>query len=68
MLHAMGLPPLPDVEAEQLLGLVARDKKARESGVGWVLPQDVGRGRWNVKVPADEVAAELAAFLAAPDA
>ena len=44
--------------------LFARDKKARETGVGWVLPQDLGRGRWNVKVPADEVAAELAAFLA----
>ena len=68
MLHALALPPLPAVDADQLLAIVARDKKARESGVGWVLPQDLGRGRRNVKVPADEVAAELALFLADPDA
>ena len=67
VLRALALPPLPVVDAERLLELFARDKKARETGVGWVLPQDLGRGRWNVKVPADEVAAELAAFLAAPD-
>ena len=73
VLHALALPPLPTVDAEQLLAVIARDKKARESGhpdgfpsIGWVLPQDLGRGRWNVKVPADEVAAELAAFLADP--
>ena len=75
LLFALALPPLPAVEPERLLALIARDKKARESGhpggfpsIGWVLPQDLGRGRWNVKVPADEVAAELKSFLAAPDA
>jgi 3-dehydroquinate synthase len=73
VLRALALPPLPVVEVDQLLALVARDKKARESGrpdgfpsIGWVLPRDLGRGRWNVQVPADEVAAELAAFVAAP--
>jgi 3-dehydroquinate synthase len=66
VLQTLELPPLPAAGAGQLLALLARDKKAREGGLGWVLPQAVGRGRWSVRVPPDEVAAALAAFLAAP--
>lgn len=66
VLVGLSLPPVPDVEAAALLELLARDKKARESGIGWVLPGALGRGRWGVKVPSDEVAKELAVFLADP--
>ncbi len=70
VLRAMSLPPLPAVDTGELLTFLARDKKAREGDdatapkIGWVLPQDVGRGRWAQRVPIDEVSRELAAFLA----
>ena len=69
MLLAMEPPALPPVAVEELLALLGRDKKAREGGdpgapkIGWVLPLDVGRGRWGQLVPTAEVARELAAFL-----
>jgi 3-dehydroquinate synthase len=66
VVRAIDPPPPPPVSAERLVELVGRDKKAREAGVGWVLPEDVGRGRWGVRVPPEEVAAELGAFLADP--
>ena len=62
-------PSLPEeLSAPRLLEQIRRDKKAREGAgspeVRWVLPVDVGRGRWGVRVPAEEVASELEAFLA----
>jgi 3-dehydroquinate synthase len=66
VLRVFALPPLPSVEPETLLTLLGRDKKAREAGVGWVLPVAVGTGRWGVVVPPTEVAAELSEFLRAP--
>jgi hypothetical protein len=48
----------------------SRPPRARQEGArggesnGWVLPADLGRGRWGVLVPAAELAAELGAFLA----
>ena len=65
VLAALAPEPLPAFDATDLLARLARDKKAREGGLGWVLPRDVGQGRWGVVVPPDEVAAELTAFLAA---
>ena len=57
--------PLPPVEPGELLALLGRDKKAREGGLGWVLPATVGDTRWGVVVPTAEVERELASFLAA---
>jgi 3-dehydroquinate synthetase len=68
VLAALDLPPLPALAAGDLLAPLARDKKAREGGVGWVLPAGVGEGRWGIVVPAAELEAELAAFLAAAGA
>ena len=64
LVSALEPAPLPALDASEVLALLARDKKAREGGLGWVLPEAIGRGRWGVRVPADEVAAELADFLA----
>ncbi|HEX6203337.1 MAG TPA: hypothetical protein VF100_10060, partial [Thermoanaerobaculia bacterium] len=73
LLGRLGLPPLPagpELAPERLLALAARDKKAREGGLVWVLPEVVGEGRAVGRFVADldpaEVAAELAAFLADP--
>jgi 3-dehydroquinate synthase len=65
LLARLALPPLPDLDPADLVALMARDKKARESGLVWVLPVALGHGRM-VAVPAAEVAAELAGFLAEP--
>jgi len=56
--------PPPDVDPAALAELLGRDKKAREGGLGWVLPAAVGEARWGVAVPAPEVERELASFLA----
>jgi 3-dehydroquinate synthase len=73
VVRGLALPPMPEVGVEELLAFLGRDKKAREGAgpgtapsVGWVLPQAVGRGRWGVRVPAEELEAALAAFLAEP--
>lgn len=62
----LGLPPLPELEPRQLLAAMARDKKARESGLIWVLPRSLGEGRMAGGVPDDEVLAELRDFLRNP--
>ena len=56
--------PPPSVDPAALSTLLGRDKKAREGGLGWVLPAAVGEARWGVAVPAAEVERELATFLA----
>lgn len=61
-----GLPPLPELEAEELLRLAQRDKKRRESGFAWVLPSEVGAGRAVTGIDPAELGRELAAFLTAP--
>jgi 3-dehydroquinate synthase len=66
LLGQLELPPLPALRVGQVVELLGRDKKAREGGIGWVLPEGMGRGRWGVAVPADEVGAELASFLGSP--
>jgi 3-dehydroquinate synthase len=69
----IGLPPLPSLSAKALLDLMARDKKAREGGISWVLARDLGSG-WicdslvpgrpeSNTVRADEVERELQGLL-----
>lgn len=66
LLARLGLPPLPAFEAPALLAAMARDKKAREAGLAWVLPRAPGEGRVEAGIEAQEVARELDAFLEAP--
>jgi 3-dehydroquinate synthase len=62
----LALPPLPALEAEDLLARLSRDKKARESGLAWVLPARLGKGRMVGGIERPELAAEMRSFLAAP--
>jgi 3-dehydroquinate synthetase len=76
LLAGLGLPPLREalsaavLSPDRLLELAARDKKARESGLVWVLPEALGEGRAVGRFVGDldpsAVATELAAFLADP--
>ena len=62
----LGLPPLPELDPETLLAAMARDKKALESGLVWVLPRTLGEGWMANGVPSQEVQAELRTFLRHP--
>jgi 3-dehydroquinate synthetase len=63
LLDRLDLPPLPPFTPDELLAVLARDKKAVESGVRWVLPRRLGA--WAaVEVASDEVRGELVEFLA----
>lgn len=66
LLARLSLPPLPPMDVDQLLGGMARDKKARESGLVWVLPRGWGEGWMAEGIGWDEVRRELAAFLHSP--
>ena len=59
-------PPLPTVDRAAMLASMARDKKTRESGLVWVLPERLGRGRMVDDVGAAELEVELEAFFADP--
>lgn len=65
LLDRLELPALPPVSANDLIGHLRHDKKAREGGTAWVLPRRLGEGEVVEDVPAGEVAAELDGFLAA---
>jgi 3-dehydroquinate synthase len=62
----LGLPPLPRLEPEILMAAMARDKKALESGLVWVLPRTLGQGWMAGGVTAEEIGTTLRAFLSAP--
>jgi 3-dehydroquinate synthase len=66
LIARLGLPPLPQLDPEILLAAMARDKKALESGLVWVLPRTLGQGRMAGDVPAGEVRTTLRAFLSDP--
>ncbi|HEX9670789.1 MAG TPA: 3-dehydroquinate synthase family protein [Thermoanaerobaculia bacterium] len=66
LLARLGLPPLPPLDPDVLLPLLARDKKAREDGLAWVLPAALGSGRIVEEVPPEEVRGALVPFLADP--
>jgi 3-dehydroquinate synthase len=65
LLGRLALPALPAVDAPALLDAMRRDKKARESGLVWVLPRALGRGEMVSDVHWTEVESELSDFLAA---
>jgi 3-dehydroquinate synthase len=66
LLARLGLPPLPELAAGDLVERLSRDKKARESGLAWVLPAALGEGRIVGGIGTAELAAEIPRFLAAP--
>lgn len=66
LLARLDLPPLPPLRAAELLPLMARDKKAREGGVTWVLAKGWGEGELTGAIGWEEVERELAAFLPRP--
>lgn len=66
LLARLDLPPLPELPPGDLVEAMARDKKARESGLVWVLPERLGRGRVVTDVSPGETRRELDAFLRDP--
>ncbi len=66
LLGRLGLPPLPGLDADGLISLMARDKKARESGLSWVLPVGPGDGRIVDGIGMETVRDELIPFLREP--
>lgn len=67
LLLRFDLPPLPAMEPEALIRLMARDKKAREEGLFWVLPSELGTAQITSDVEEQEVLRELTAFLEEPE-
>ncbi len=59
-------PSLPAVDRLELLRALSRDKKAREAGLAWVLPETLGRGKIFTDVGLAELRREVTAFLADP--
>ena len=72
LLRRLELPPLPagGLSVDDLVQRMGRDKKARESGLVWVLPASTGDGGVEGRMVADLAAADvrrqLDAFLADP--
>jgi 3-dehydroquinate synthase len=66
LLGRFGLPSLPPLDPDELMALMARDKKARESGLVWVLPRALGEGWMAGGISWEEVRGELESFLKAP--
>ncbi|MEM8961303.1 MAG: 3-dehydroquinate synthase family protein [Acidobacteriota bacterium] len=66
LLDRFDLPPLPELDPDRLIALMAGDKKAREDGLVWVLPRDLGVGEMVSGIGNDEVRTELIAFLNDP--
>jgi 3-dehydroquinate synthase len=72
LLQRFALPPLAtlpgaaELQPDELLAAMARDKKARERGLVWVLPTALGSWRPAEDIPADEVRRALEDFLKKP--
>jgi 3-dehydroquinate synthase len=66
LIRRLALPPLPALEPAALLAAMGRDKKARESGLVWVLPRALGEGWMAGGIPDHEVLAQLREFLRDP--
>ncbi len=65
LLGRFELPPLPVLDAADLMARMGRDKKATEDGLTWVLPRALGRGEMVSGVGRREVLRLLADFLPA---
>ena len=63
LLDRADLPELPRLELDRLVELTARDKKAREGGLTWVLPTAVGAVEMVDDVGGVELRAALEQFL-----
>ena len=66
LLEHLDLPPLPPVASEAVLTAMTKDKKGRESGLAWVLPDRLGHGSVHDDIEWGEIEALLSVFLAAP--
>ena len=64
LLDRLDVPPPPPLEAAVLIGNLARDKKARASGLVWILPMGPGAGERIGGIEGAEIASELNSFLA----
>lgn len=64
LVRRLDLPAVPAVARDEVLAAMHRDKKARESGLAWVLPTALGRASVVEDVSWSEVEADLDAFLA----
>ncbi len=62
----IGLPPLGELSVNELVRSMARDKKARESGVSWVLARSLGEGYLADDVGWGTIEQELGPFLSDP--
>ncbi len=60
------LPGARDLQPDALLAAMARDKKARQTGLVWVLPTALGAWRPVDDIPMEAVRGELVRFLAQP--
>ncbi len=66
LIRAIGLPALGEVSADAILERVARDKKARLTGIAWVYPRGLGDGRIDESIETAEVEQLLREFIADP--
>jgi 3-dehydroquinate synthase len=66
LIRRLDPPALPTLGRARLLAAMARDKKARESGLVWVLPERLGQGTVVDSIGTAELRRELSAFLADP--
>ncbi len=66
LIRRLELPPLPALDAAALQALMMRDKKAREKGLVWVLPRQLGVGEMVSDLDPGQVDRTLRAFLADP--
>jgi 3-dehydroquinate synthetase len=66
LLTRFRLPELPELAAGELMEIIARDKKARESGLSWILPRQLGQCEIVDDIAESEVLQELEPFLADP--
>lgn len=75
LLARLDLPPLPSLDPEDLVDRLSKDKKARESGLTWVLPEAVepdsshpapAVGRFVTDLPKQGLLPLIEGFLAAP--
>ena len=62
LIGRLQLPRLPEVDPAALVAYMARDKKAREGGLAWVLLASPGKGTVAADVEAAELAEELRRF------
>ena len=63
LLDRLELPVPPPVDVSEVTANLARDKKARDTGLVWVLPMAPGLGERVRGIPTTEVAAEIGSFL-----